>query len=362
MIADAERRLGGEELRRGDVQLGGRGARLAHQRARGVEFAVHGVQLRQRAQELALGLAVGVVAALVLKPLLELGVVPDFTAVVDFQGQTKKFFETLPASVPTRLVAVGPAFHDTVRSYPGPLAFAGDPLMDRLLAEADRDQLGGGEQEFPPVRGALRRAQVEGDARVDAAVAEMPVQRGAVAVAVHQRLEFAQVAAQGGCGCSIPGNASDTTLAALAATALFGTPYLATTYHVGLASYPMGILAALAASIFHYGTYTVDSVARTVVLERSYGAPQIINSGVIVAKEVELEDPFENMGAQMVKEVAEKTSDIAGDGTTTATVLAESIYREGLKFVTSGANPIGIQRGITKAVEAAGGSFEAVKA
>jgi len=79
----------------------------------------------------------------------------------------------------------------------------------------------------------------------------------------------------------------------------------------------------------------------------------VTKDGVTVAKEIELEDPYENMGAQMVREVASKTSDAAGDGTTTATVLAESIYREGLKFVTSGANPIGIQRGIGKAVEAA---------
>jgi len=79
----------------------------------------------------------------------------------------------------------------------------------------------------------------------------------------------------------------------------------------------------------------------------------VTKDGVTVAKEIELEDPYENMGAQMVRDVASKTSDAAGDGTTTATVLAESIYREGLKFVTSGANPIGIQRGVAKAVEAA---------
>src|SRR5471032_200012 len=92
---------------------------------------------------------------------------------------------------------------------------------------------------------------------------------------------------------------------------------------------------------------------RNVVIDKKFGSPTITKDGVTVAKEVELECPYENMGAQMVREVASKTSDTAGDGTTTATVLAESIYREGLKFVTSGANPIGIQRGINKAVESA---------
>jgi chaperonin GroEL len=90
-----------------------------------------------------------------------------------------------------------------------------------------------------------------------------------------------------------------------------------------------------------------------VVIDKKFGSPTITKDGVTVAKEIELEDPFENMGAQMVREVASKTSDAAGDGTTTATVLAEAIYREGLKYVTSGASPIGIQRGIGKAVEAA---------
>src|SRR5512134_844931 len=98
---------------------------------------------------------------------------------------------------------------------------------------------------------------------------------------------------------------------------------------------------------------TLGPKGRNVVLERSFGSPTVTKDGVSVAKEIELKDKFENMGAQMVREVASKTSDNAGDGTTTATVLAESIYREGLKFVTAGANPIGIQRGINKAVEAA---------
>jgi chaperonin GroEL len=100
-------------------------------------------------------------------------------------------------------------------------------------------------------------------------------------------------------------------------------------------------------------TATLGPKGRNVVLDKKFGSPTITKDGVTVAKEIELEDPYENMGAQMVREVASKTSDAAGDGTTTATVLAEAIFREGLKYVTSGANPIGIQRGISKAVEAA---------
>ena len=100
-------------------------------------------------------------------------------------------------------------------------------------------------------------------------------------------------------------------------------------------------------------TATLGPKGRNVVLDKKFGSPTVTKDGVTVAKEIELEDPFENMGAQMVREVASKTSDAAGDGTTTATVLAEAIYREGLKFVTSGANPIGIQRGVMKAVVAA---------
>ena len=98
---------------------------------------------------------------------------------------------------------------------------------------------------------------------------------------------------------------------------------------------------------------TLGPKGRNVVIDKKFGSPTVTKDGVTVAKEIELEDPYENMGAQMVREVASKTSDIAGDGTTTATLLAEAIYREGLKFVTAGANPIGIQRGINKAVEAA---------
>jgi len=95
---------------------------------------------------------------------------------------------------------------------------------------------------------------------------------------------------------------------------------------------------------------TLGPKGRNVVLDKKFGSPTVTKDGVSVAKEIELEDPFENMGAQMVKEVAEKTSDIAGDGTTTATVLAESIYREGLKNVTAGANPMALKRGIDAAV------------
>src|SRR3954469_20332015 len=98
---------------------------------------------------------------------------------------------------------------------------------------------------------------------------------------------------------------------------------------------------------------TLGPKGRNVVIDKKFGSPTGTKDGVTVAKEVELPDPYENMGAQMVKEVASKTSDAAGDGTTTATVLAEAIFREGLKHVTSGANPIGIQRGIQKAVDAA---------
>ena len=97
---------------------------------------------------------------------------------------------------------------------------------------------------------------------------------------------------------------------------------------------------------------TLGPKGRNVVIDKKYGSPTVTKDGVTVAKEIELPDPYENMGAQMVKEVASKTSDAAGDGTTTATLLAESIYREGLKNVTAGSNPIYLKRGIDKAVEA----------
>src|SRR5882672_4588868 len=97
---------------------------------------------------------------------------------------------------------------------------------------------------------------------------------------------------------------------------------------------------------------TLGPRGRNVVLQRSFGAPTVTKDGVTVAKEIELEDAYENMGAQMVKEVASKTSDVAGDGTTTATVLAEAIFEQGLKVVTAGANPLQLKRGVEKAVAA----------
>jgi chaperonin GroEL len=102
---------------------------------------------------------------------------------------------------------------------------------------------------------------------------------------------------------------------------------------------------------------TLGPKGRNVVIDKKFGSPTVTKDGVTVAKEIELPDPYENIGAQLVKEVASKTSDAAGDGTTTATVLAEGIYREGLKSVTAGANPIYLKRGIDKAVEAAVGEL-----
>src|SRR5450432_28449 len=96
---------------------------------------------------------------------------------------------------------------------------------------------------------------------------------------------------------------------------------------------------------------TLGPKGRNVVLDRSFGSPTVTKDGVSVAKEIELKDKFENMGAQMLKEVASKTSDNAGDGTTTATVLAQAIYREGSKLVAAGHNPMELKRGIDKAVE-----------
>ncbi|MCX6974336.1 MAG: chaperonin GroEL, partial [Verrucomicrobia bacterium] len=96
---------------------------------------------------------------------------------------------------------------------------------------------------------------------------------------------------------------------------------------------------------------TLGPSGRNVILDKKFGSPTITKDGVTVAKEIELEDAYENMGAQLIREVSSKTSDTAGDGTTTATVLAEAIYREGLKNVTAGANPTNLKRGIDKAVE-----------
>src|SRR6478672_10508255 len=98
---------------------------------------------------------------------------------------------------------------------------------------------------------------------------------------------------------------------------------------------------------------TLGPRGKNVVLQKSYGSPRITKDGVTVSKEIELPQPFENMGAKLVNMVASKTGDVAGDGTTTATVLAEAIYTEGLKYVTSGVNPVQIQRGILKAADVA---------
>ncbi|MFH0733015.1 MAG: chaperonin GroEL [Candidatus Omnitrophota bacterium] len=106
---------------------------------------------------------------------------------------------------------------------------------------------------------------------------------------------------------------------------------------------------------------TLGPKGRNVVLEKKFGSPTITKDGVTVAKEVELEDPYENIGAELVKEVASKTSDVAGDGTTTATILAEAIYNEGLKNVTAGANPMSLKRGIEKAVEAVIAHLDTIK-
>src|SRR5689334_1550956 len=102
---------------------------------------------------------------------------------------------------------------------------------------------------------------------------------------------------------------------------------------------------------------TLGPKGRNVALDKSFGAPRITKDGVTVAKEIELSDKFENMGAQLVKEVASKTSDSAGDGTTTATVLAQAIVREGVKAVAAGMNPMDLKRGVDLAVEAATGAI-----
>jgi chaperonin GroEL len=104
-------------------------------------------------------------------------------------------------------------------------------------------------------------------------------------------------------------------------------------------------LSQLAAAV----KVTMGPTGRNVLLHKSFGSPKVTKDGVSVSKEIELPEPFKNIGAKMVNQVASKTSDVVGDGTTTATVLAEAIYNEGLKFVTAGVNPVAIQRGINKA-------------
>src|SRR5277367_5255139 len=105
---------------------------------------------------------------------------------------------------------------------------------------------------------------------------------------------------------------------------------------------------------------TLGPKGRYVVLDKKFGAPTITNDGVTIAREIEVEDPFENQGAQLVKEVATATNDVAGDGTTTATVLAQAIVHEGLKNVTAGANPLALKRGIEKAVDQVVASIHAL--
>lgn len=105
---------------------------------------------------------------------------------------------------------------------------------------------------------------------------------------------------------------------------------------------------------------TLGPRGRNVLLEKKYGAPQIVNDGITVAKEIELENPLENTGARLIQEVASKTKDVAGDGTTTATVIAQALIREGLKNVTAGANPIALKRGIDKTINFLVKEIEAV--
>src|ERR1700719_3002832 len=108
-----------------------------------------------------------------------------------------------------------------------------------------------------------------------------------------------------------------------------------------------------AEKLAHAVGITLGPTGRNVILDKSFGGPTVTKDGVTVSKEIELPDPFENMGAKLVNVVASKTSDVAGDGTTTATILARAVYREGLKSITSGASPTAVRRGIEKGVEAA---------
>src|SRR5262245_6397550 len=117
-------------------------------------------------------------------------------------------------------------------------------------------------------------------------------------------------------------------------------------------------LLAGAEKLAHAVGITLGPTGRNVILDKSFGGPSVTKDGVTVSKEVELPDPFETMGAKLVKAVAQKTSDVAGDGTTTATILALSVYQEGLRNITAGANPMAVKHGIEKAVEAVVGYLE----
>src|SRR5215470_14371798 len=108
-----------------------------------------------------------------------------------------------------------------------------------------------------------------------------------------------------------------------------------------------------AEKLAHAVGITLGPTGRNVIIDKSFGGPTVTKDGVTVSKEIDLPDPFENMGAKLVNSVAQKTSDVAGDGTTTATILALSIYQEGLRNITAGANPMSVKRGIDKAVDAA---------
>src|SRR5271165_3857974 len=119
-------------------------------------------------------------------------------------------------------------------------------------------------------------------------------------------------------------------------------------------------LLAGAEKLAHAVGITLGPTGRNVIIDKSFGGPTVTKDGVTVSKEIELPDPFENMGAKLVNAVAQKTSDSAGDGTTTATILALAIYQEGLRNITSGANPMGVQRGINKAVDSVVGYLEGV--
>src|SRR5207302_7049040 len=112
-------------------------------------------------------------------------------------------------------------------------------------------------------------------------------------------------------------------------------------------------LLAGADKLSHAVGITLGPTGRNVILDKSFGGPTVTKDGVTVSKEIDLPDPFENMGAKLVNAVAQKTSDVAGDGTTTATILALAVYQEGLRNITAGANPMAVQRGIEKAVDAA---------